>query len=80
MTNVQIFTGGELINPDAIKAAGVRVMFSANVTDWNEPPTAPNVEASMRAADMPPSIRKMLADALIVMIEKATGFKVTIAT
>lgn len=79
MANVQIFTGGQLIDPDAIKAAGVRIMFSADVIDWNEPPIPPAVDAtSMRAADMPPSIRKMLADAMVVMIEKATGFKVSI--
>lgn len=78
MTHVQIYTGGQPIDPEAIKAAGVRVMFNADVTDWTEPPVAPNVEASMRAADMPPSIRKMLADALRIVVEKATGFKVTI--
>ena len=75
MTNVQIFTGGELINPEAIKAAGVRVMFSANVDGWVEPPAAPVVEASIKAADMPPSIRKVLADAMCKVIEQATGFK-----
>lgn len=78
MTHVQIYTGGQPIDPEAIKAAGVRTMFNADITDWNEPPVPPSVDASMRAADMPPSIRKMLADALIVMIEKATGFKVSI--
>ncbi len=54
-------------------------MFDAEVTDWTAPPTPPQMpNAEMRAADMPPSVRQILAKALCKMIEQATGFKVDV--
>jgi len=80
MTHIQIFTGGQPIDPDAIKAAGVRVLFASDVTDWNEPPQPIDAPSTMRAADMPPTIRKMLAQFMAKALEQATGFKVDVRT
>lgn len=78
MTYVQVFTGGQPIDPEAIKAAGVQQMFSDDVTDWNPPPTPPRITGPIKAADMPPSIRSILAKAMCKAIEQATGFKVDV--
>lgn len=80
MTYVQIFTGGQPIDPAAIEAAGVRALFGAEVDGWTEPPVAPKVPSRMKAADMPPSMRKLMAKAMCKMLEQATGFKVIVHT
>ena len=49
--------------------------FDGDVTDWAVPPTPPATTGTIRAADMPPSIRQILARAMCEAIEKATGFK-----
>lgn len=51
------------------------VMFDGDVVDWAAPPTPPQTTGTTRAADMPPSIRAILARAMCEAIEKATGFK-----
>ena len=51
------------------------VMFDGDVVDWAVPPTPPTTQGSIRAADLPPSIRQILARAMCEAIEKATGFK-----
>ncbi|MFL0172429.1 hypothetical protein [Mycobacterium sp. SMC-13] len=78
MTYVQVFTGGQPIDPVAIKAAGVQQMFSDDVTDWNPPPTPPRINGPIKAADMPPTIRAVLAKAMAKALEQATGFKVDV--
>lgn len=50
-------------------------MFDGEVTDWTVPPTPPTMQGSIRAADLPPTIRDILAKAMCAAIEKATGFK-----
>ena len=52
-----------------------QVLFDGDVTDWAVPPTPPATQGSIRAADMPPSIRQILARAMCAAIEEATGFK-----
>lgn len=54
------------------------VLFDCEVTDWNPPPTPPRITGPIKAADMPPSIRGVLAKAMCKAIEQATGFKVDI--
>lgn len=49
--------------------------FDGDVVDWAVPPTPPTTTGTIRAADMPPSIRAILAQAMCAAIEKATGFK-----
>lgn len=49
--------------------------WDGEVEDWAVPPTPPATQGSIRAADMPPSIRAILARAMCEAIEKATGFK-----
>lgn len=73
MTHIQIFTGGQPIDPAAIQAAGVRTLFAADVTDWTEPPEAPPTPGNMRAADMPPTIRELLNKAMAEALHQATG-------
>lgn len=51
------------------------VQFDGEVSDWQAPPTPPAVASPIRAADMPPGIRTILAKALCETLEKATGFK-----
>lgn len=55
-----------------------KTLFDCDVTDWNPPPTPPRVQGPIKAADMPPSIRQVLAKAMCKAIEQATGFKVDI--
>lgn len=52
--------------------------FDGDVSDWATPPTPPPTTGSIRAADMPPSIRNILAKAMAKALEQATGFKVDI--
>ena len=78
VTYVQVFTGGQPIDPEAIKSAGVQQLFSNDVADWNPPPTPPRITGSIKAADMPPSIRAVLAKAMSKALEQATGFKVDV--
>lgn len=49
--------------------------WDGEVEGWVVPPTPPATQGSIRAADLPPSIRAILAKALCAAIEKATGFK-----
>ena len=53
-------------------------LWAGDVTDWNPPPTPPRITGPIKAADMPPSIRNILAKAMCKAIEQATGFKVDI--
>ena len=78
VTYIQVFTGGQPIDPAALAAAGVHEQFSGDVTDWVAPPAAPKINGPIKAADMPPSIRGVLAKAMCKAIEQATGFKVDI--
>lgn len=78
MTYVQMYTGGQPIDQAAIEASGARVQFIGDIEDWHEPPAAPEVTGPIKAADMPPSIRSILAKAMCKAIEQATGFKVDI--
>lgn len=50
-------------------------IFDNNIEGWNPPPTPPVTPGTMKAADMPPSIRTILAKAMCAAIEQATGFK-----
>jgi len=52
--------------------------WAGNVTDWNPPPTPPRITGPIKAADMPPSIRGVLAKAMAKALEQATGFKVDV--
>lgn len=54
------------------------LLWSGDVTDWNPPPTPPRITGPIKAADMPPSIRGVLAKAMCKAIEQATGFKVDV--
>ena len=54
------------------------VLFDGVVDDWNLPPTPPQPPGHLKAADLPPSIRQVMARAMCKAIEKATGFKVDI--
>ena len=54
------------------------ILFDGDVTDWNPPPAPPRVPGPIKAADMPPSIRAVLAKAMCKAIEQATGFKVDV--
>jgi hypothetical protein len=78
VTYIQVFTGGQPIDPAALAAAGVHEQFSGDVTDWVAPPAAPKMTGPIKAADMPPSIRNILAKAMCKAIEQATGFKVDV--
>lgn len=49
--------------------------WDGEVTDWVVPPTPPTMPGSIKAADLPPSIRDILARAMCEAIEEATGFK-----
>lgn len=53
-------------------------LWAGDVVDWNPPPTPPRITGPIKAADMPPSIRAVLAKAMCKAIEQATGFKVDI--
>lgn len=53
-------------------------LFDCEVDDWNPPPAPPQMHSRIKAADMPPSIRAVLAKAMCKAIEQATGFKVDI--
>ena len=53
-------------------------LWAGEVVDWNPPPTPPRITGPIKAADMPPSIRAVLAKAMSKAIEQATGFKVDI--
>lgn len=53
-------------------------LWSGDVTDWVAPPAAPKITGPIKAADMPPSIRSVLAKAMCKAIEQATGFKVDV--
>lgn len=78
MTYVQVFTGGQPIDQAAIEASGARVQFIGDIEDWHEPPAAPKINGPIKAADMPPTIRAVLAKAMCKAIEQATGFKVDV--
>lgn len=78
MTYVQIYTGGQPIDQAAIEASGARVQFIGDVADWNPPPTPPRINGPIKAADMPPTIRAVLAKAMAKALEQATGFKVDV--
>lgn len=78
MTYIQVFTGGQPIDPAALAAAGVHEQFSGDVTDWVAPPTPPKINGPIKAADMPPTIRAVLAKAMAKTLEQATGFKVDV--
>lgn len=49
--------------------------WDGDVEGWAVPPTPPAIPGSIRAADLPPTIRDILARSLCAAIEKATGFK-----
>lgn len=53
-------------------------LWSGDVDDWNPPPTPPRITGPIKAADMPPSIRAVLAKAMAKALEQATGFKVDV--
>lgn len=53
-------------------------LWAGEVVDWNPPPTPPRITGPIKAADMPPSIRNILAKAMCKAIEQATGFKVDV--
>ena len=58
-----------------------QVMFDGDVTDWQAPPTPPATpRGPLKAAQLPPTIRAVLAKAMTKALEQATGFKVTIHT
>jgi hypothetical protein len=78
MTYVQVFTGGQPIDQAAIEASGARVQFIGDIEDWHEPPAAPKINGPIKAADMPPTIRAVLAKAMAKALEQATGFKVDV--
>ena len=60
-----------------IKVDG-NTLFDGDVTDWVAPPTPPKINGPIKAADMPPSIRNILAKDMCKAIEQATGFKVDV--
>lgn len=78
MTYIQIFTGGQPISPDAIRSAGVHELYAAEIDDWQTPPTPPALTSHIKAADLPPTIRHILAKALCKAMEQATGFTIDI--
>ena len=53
-------------------------LWAGEVVDWNPRPTPLRITGPIKAADMPPSIRNILAKAMCKAIEQATGFKVDI--
>jgi len=53
-------------------------IFDYEVEGWVAPPTPPKITGPIKAADMPPSIRAVLAKAMCKAIEQATGFKVDV--
>lgn len=53
-------------------------LWAGEVVDWNPPPTPPRITGPIKAADMPPSIRAVLAKAMAKALEQATGFKVDV--
>lgn len=53
-------------------------LWSGDVEDWVAPPAAPKINGPIKAADMPPTIRAVLAKAMCKAIEQATGFKVDV--
>jgi len=56
------------------------VLFDGDVEDWVAPPAAPKINGPIKAADMPPTIRAVLAKAMAKALEQATGFKVDVRT
>lgn len=54
--------------------------WDGEVQDWATPAPPPTMPASIKAADLPPSIRAILAKAMSKALEQATGFKVDIHT
>ena len=54
------------------------VLFDGEVDGWNAPPTPPQTPGRIKAADLPPSIRAILAKAMCKALEQATGFKVDV--
>lgn len=53
-------------------------LWSGDIEDWVAPPAAPKVTGPIKAADMPPTIRAVLAKAMAKALEQATGFKVDV--
>lgn len=54
------------------------VLFDGDVEDWVAPPVPPKINGPIKAADMPPTVRAMLAKAMAKALEQATGFKVDV--
>lgn len=55
-----------------------QVLFDGEVDDWNLPPTPPQTPGHLKASDLPPSIKQVMAKALCKKLEQVTGFKVDI--
>lgn len=56
-----------------------KLIFDGEVTDWTPLPTPPEMpRGPMKAADMPPTIRTIMAKTLTTLLEQATGFRITV--